>query len=104
MSTATVSLVTGASKGIGRAIALRLASRGDSVVASARSSELLDSLAAEAKGLPGKIIPCPADFTAHSGDAVNWQDFFWDVSSLERSTFAVRERIGYLWIWLRGRG
>ncbi|MEY4813841.1 MAG: hypothetical protein RLZZ162_914, partial [Verrucomicrobiota bacterium] len=24
--------------------------------------------------------------------------------SLGRSTWAVRERIGYLWIWLRGRG
>ena len=49
-------------------------------------------------------LACPADFTAHTGDAVNWQDFFWDVSSLERSTFAVRERVGYLWIWLRGKG
>jgi len=78
MSAAAVSLVTGASKGIGRAIALRLAARGDSVIASARTSELLVSLAAEAKGLPGKIIPCPADFTidadvaravAHAKDA-----------------------------------
>jgi len=49
-------------------------------------------------------LPCPADFTAHVGDDVHWRDFLWDVESLERSTVAVRERIGYLWIWLRGKG
>lgn len=70
MSTLPVSLVTGASKGIGRAIALRLAARGDIVVATARSSDLLHSLAAEAKGLAGHIIPCPADFTRDSDVAI----------------------------------
>ena len=49
-------------------------------------------------------LPCPADFTARGGDTVQWNDFLWDVGSLDRSTWAVRERIGYLWIWLRGRG
>jgi len=48
-------------------------------------------------------LPCPADYTARGGDSVQWSDFLWDVSSLERSTWAVRERIGYVWIWLRGR-
>ena len=49
-------------------------------------------------------LPCPADYSARTGDSWQWSDFLWDVSSLERSTWAVRERIGYLWIWLRGRG
>lgn len=49
-------------------------------------------------------LPCPADYSARTNDSVQWNDLFWDVSSLERSTWAVRERIGYLWIWLRGRG
>lgn len=49
-------------------------------------------------------LPCPADYTARGGDTVQWTDFLWDVPSLERSTWAIRERIGYLWIWLRGRG
>jgi len=49
-------------------------------------------------------LPCPADFTARAGDDVQWQDLLWDTGSLERSTWGVRERIGYLWIWLRGRG
>jgi len=49
-------------------------------------------------------LPCPTDFTSHSDDDFHWGDMFWDIGSLERSTWAVRERIGYLWIWLRGRG
>jgi len=49
-------------------------------------------------------LPCPADFSARGGDTVQFSDYLWDVSSLERSTWAVRERIGYVWIWLRGRG
>jgi uncharacterized SAM-binding protein YcdF (DUF218 family) len=48
-------------------------------------------------------LPCPADFTTHDEDAVHLNDFFWDIAALERSTWAVRERIGYCWIWLRGK-
>jgi uncharacterized SAM-binding protein YcdF (DUF218 family) len=49
-------------------------------------------------------LPCPADFTSHGDDDLNWSDFFWETASLERSTWAVRERLGYVWIWLRGKG
>jgi uncharacterized SAM-binding protein YcdF (DUF218 family) len=48
-------------------------------------------------------VPCPADFTFHPDDAVHFHDFLWEIESLERSTWAMRERIGYLWIWLRGK-
>jgi NADP-dependent 3-hydroxy acid dehydrogenase YdfG len=54
--------ITGASAGIGRAVALRLARRGWTVHASARSAEALQALAAEADG-PGRILPLPADVT-----------------------------------------
>ena len=47
-------------------------------------------------------VPCPSDFKTHEHDDINLDDFFWDAESLGRSTLAVRERIGYLWIWLRG--
>ena len=49
-------------------------------------------------------LPCPADFKSHDDEGTNFNHWLWDVNSLERSTLAVRERIGYLWIWLRGRG
>ncbi|SFK66696.1 SDR family NAD(P)-dependent oxidoreductase [Methylocapsa palsarum] len=53
--------VTGAGKGIGRALALRLAARGHTVAASARTGTDLESLAAEAEGLPGSIFPVTLD-------------------------------------------
>jgi len=47
------SIVTGASRGIGRAIASRLAAAGSSVVLCARDQQLLDSAAAEIRGAGG---------------------------------------------------
>jgi short-subunit dehydrogenase len=47
--------ITGASSGIGRALALALARRGATVVATARRADELQSLAAEAAGLTGRI-------------------------------------------------
>lgn len=58
-----VAVVTGASRGIGRAIALTLAQRGATVVACARSTAALEELAGEAqrRELPGKIDPQALD-------------------------------------------
>lgn len=53
--------VTGAGKGIGRALALRLATGGCVVAVSARTEADLQSLAIEASGLPGKIHPFVLD-------------------------------------------
>lgn len=55
--------ITGAGTGIGRALALALAARGMTVVASARTEADLASLAAEAAEGPGRIIPVPLDVT-----------------------------------------
>ena len=52
--------ITGASSGIGRALALRLARRGWQVAASARRMEALEELAAEQTG---RIFPYPLDVT-----------------------------------------
>lgn len=54
-------VVTGASSGIGRAIALRCAQEGARVVASGRREEALRELAAEAPD--GSVHPHPADLT-----------------------------------------
>jgi NADP-dependent 3-hydroxy acid dehydrogenase YdfG len=56
----SVCVVTGASSGIGRALALALASAGTQVWAIGRSSERLDSLAHEA-GRGGSVIPLVVD-------------------------------------------
>lgn len=48
-------------------------------------------------------VACPTDFTTHLDDGLTLNDFLWDVESLGRSTLGFRERIGYLWIWLRGK-
>lgn len=60
-----VAIVTGGSRGIGRAISLSLASHGATVIPCARDAERLGSLPAEAADLrcPGKIVPRTLDVT-----------------------------------------
>lgn len=48
------------------------------------------------------IVPCPADYSAPR-EAPGWAEATWDVDSLDRSTHAVHERLGILWLKLRGR-
>lgn len=57
--------VTGASSGIGRAVAIELAGRGWTVYATARRAEALEALAAEVaeSGGAGRIVPVPGDVT-----------------------------------------
>jgi len=57
MSQGKLILLTGASSGIGRAAALQFASRGDRVVALARTAESLESLAEQQDG----VLPIVAD-------------------------------------------
>lgn len=56
-----VSIVTGASSGIGRDIAYYFAKEGATVYAVARRIERLEELSKEAKDLEGEIIPIEAD-------------------------------------------
>ncbi len=55
--------ITGASSGIGRAVALELARRGWIVAATARRDQELSALSQAAEGLPGRIIGYVADVT-----------------------------------------
>lgn len=61
MLTDKVAVVTGASRGIGRSIALALSARGAKVVASARNAEALDALVKEIKSLGGDALAVAGD-------------------------------------------
>ena len=65
-----VAIVTGASRGIGRVIALALAGQGAKVIASARNAEALDNLTAEIKAQGGEAVAVVGD-VALDADANN---------------------------------
>jgi short-subunit dehydrogenase len=56
-------IVVGASSGMGAALVRQLAREGVDVVAVARRRELLDALAGECRGLPGRVTSCAHDVT-----------------------------------------
>src|SRR5262245_36736060 len=66
-------LVTGASQGIGRALALEAARRGARVLAAARSDDLLAELAAEARAGGHPLDTVQADVTS-AGDRQRMAD------------------------------
>jgi len=63
-----VAVVTGASRGIGRVIALALAAQGARIVLSARNAEALESVAAEIRGNGGEALVVAGDVSV-SADA-----------------------------------
>ncbi len=63
-----VAIVTGASRGIGRSVALRLAGQGARIVASARNARLLEELVSEIKSSGGEAVAVVGD-VAVSADA-----------------------------------
>ena len=66
-------ILTGASEGIGRALALELAARGARIALAARDRERLESLAQECRGRGGEALAIPTDIT-------NEQDLDWLVT------------------------
>lgn len=59
-----VAWITGASSGIGEAVALELARRGWTVAITARRLDQLEEIARRAEGLPGRVV-------AHAGDVTD---------------------------------
>ncbi len=85
-----VALVTGASKGIGRDLALSLAGAGAAVGLAARSSDRLDEIAAEIEGAGGTAFPVVMDMT--------------DVSSIRSGIDRVVARFGRLDVLVNNAG
>lgn len=50
-----------------------------------------------------KTVPCPADFTTKDNPDWKLEDFLWDTCAHHGSSLGLREHLGYLWIWLRGK-
>ena len=48
-------------------------------------------------------IAGPSDYTSRQPGEKRFTDYTWDTESLGRSTWAVYERIGYVWVSLRGK-
>jgi 3-oxoacyl-[acyl-carrier protein] reductase len=85
MLTDKVAIVTGASRGIGRSIALALAGQGAKVVASARGAEALEGLIAEIRSLGGEAEPVVGDVSVEA-----------DANSLVERAVAVYGRVDIL--------
>jgi 3-oxoacyl-[acyl-carrier protein] reductase len=77
-----MALVTGASRGIGRGIARRLAAEGAAVALTARSGDALDAVASEIVAAGGQALAVPADLT--------------DEDSVDRLFDTLDERFGRL--------
>ncbi len=88
--TGKTALITGGSKGIGRAIALSFAREGASVAISARDERRLGEVAAEVQAIGGKALPIVCDVT--NDDDVN------------RMAETVRESLGPIAILVNSAG
>ena len=56
-----VVIVTGASAGIGKALAVQLASKGATVAIAARRAERLEQVAGECRAVGGEVLVVPTD-------------------------------------------
>ena len=85
-----VAIVTGAGKGIGRAIALGLAEAGADVAVAARSAEDLEKVAGEIRAMGRRAIAVPTDVTSRA--------------ALENLANRTVEELGRLSIWVSNAG
>ena len=83
---APVTVITGASSGIGRATARILAKRGASLVLAARSASSLDEVVADCLRLGAQAIAVPTDITDEGGS--------------ERLVQAALDRFGRIDVWI----
>lgn len=85
-----VAVVTGAGKGIGRAIAIGLAEAGADVAVASRTQADLDAVAEEIRALGRRALPLATDAT--------------DAAALERLAAETVRQLGKLTIWVNNAG
>ena len=85
-----VAVVTGAGKGIGRAIAIGLAEAGADVALASRTQTDLDAVAEEIRALGRRALPLATDAT--------------DMAALERLADQTISKLGKLTIWVNNAG
>ena len=85
-----VAVVTGAGKGIGRAIALALAEAGADVAIGARTAADLDKVAGEIRALGRRALPVPTDATSNA--------------ALESLAQKASDELGPIGIWVSNAG
>lgn len=76
---------------------------GDAPVALVTSAWHMPRAMALCRNAGVNAVACPSDYRSHADDPFAFDDLLCEADALGRSTLAVRERIGYLWIWLRGK-
>lgn len=76
---------------------------GDARVALVTSAWHMPRAAGLFFGAGVNAVPCPTDYLSQDDGRFHWRDVLWDVESVERSSMAIRERIGYVWVTLRGK-
>lgn len=89
-STTPVAIVTGASTGLGAALARELATRGDRVGLIARRRELIDELAAELTRNGGQVVAVAADVG--------------DRAALSRAVDSIRQQLGPIDLMIANAG
>src|SRR5579871_3817790 len=92
-----VAIITGASRGIGRAIALGMASEGWRVVVAAKSI-------ASTEKLPGSIHSVVDEITAAGGEALPIQIDVRDEAAIEQMAAATIERFGQVDLLVNNAG
>lgn len=80
-------VVTGASSGMGRKIALDFAKEGATVIAVARRLERLEEIAKEAEGFAGKILPYQGDISLEEVNNAGIMDEFTPIGELTDELF-----------------
>lgn len=77
---------------------------GDAPVALATSAWHLPRAMALFERAGVRAVACPSDYKSHAEGTFHLFSLLWDLESLDRSTMAVRERLGGLWVKLKGGG